>query len=84
MRSFGVGRSTLESLVAHEVMSLIDSYKRDVGKAMEIDRRLDVAVMNVVWKICTGIDNHVEISAYAFKFTIYILIELNQRALLFS
>jgi hypothetical protein len=41
-------------------MSLIDSYKMDVGKAMEIDRRLDVAVMNVIWKISTGRESHLD------------------------
>ncbi|CAG0919147.1 unnamed protein product [Notodromas monacha] len=55
LKYFGVGRSSMESVVAHEVLSLLESYReKNLGKPMEIDGRLDVAVMNVVWKISTN------------------------------
>ncbi|CAG0925044.1 unnamed protein product, partial [Notodromas monacha] len=55
LKYFGVGRSSMESVVAHEVLSLLESYREtNLGKPMEIDGRLDVAVMNVVWKISTN------------------------------
>ncbi|CAG0919148.1 unnamed protein product [Notodromas monacha] len=55
LKSFGVGRASLETLVANEVVSLIDSYKaNNLGKPMAIDGRLDVAVLNIVWKLATN------------------------------
>lgn len=54
MKTFGVGKSSLEDLVALEVLALVESLKKDVGKATELDGRLDVAVLNIIWKLSTG------------------------------
>ncbi|KAF0306383.1 Cytochrome P450 2C28 [Amphibalanus amphitrite] len=52
LRNFGMGRSTLETVIQDQVQELIDDVLApNVGKPICIDHSLRVAVVNIIWRI---------------------------------
>ncbi|XP_066988071.1 cytochrome P450 2L1-like [Macrobrachium rosenbergii] len=51
LRDFGMGKSSMEGIILHEAMSLAKSYDDTVGKPVEFSWNLNVAVLNVIWKL---------------------------------
>ncbi|KAK7079648.1 hypothetical protein SK128_006050 [Halocaridina rubra] len=51
LKDFGMGKSKMEDIIQHEAVTLAKSYEGTVDKPVEISWNLNVAVLNVIWKL---------------------------------
>ena len=54
LREFGYGKNQMENLIVEEVKLLVDNFKAQEGKPIELSRRFNLAVVNSLWTIMTG------------------------------
>ncbi|WP_316572674.1 cytochrome P450, partial [Klebsiella pneumoniae] len=55
LKDFGMGKSSLEGVIQYEAQNLVETFERTAGKPIEISWCLNVAVLNVVWKLVANI-----------------------------
>ncbi|XP_066976818.1 cytochrome P450 2L1-like [Macrobrachium rosenbergii] len=51
LKDFGMGKSSLESVIQYEAAHLARSFEATSGKPVEISWNLNVAALNVLWKL---------------------------------
>ncbi|XP_064113186.1 cytochrome P450 2L1-like [Macrobrachium nipponense] len=55
LKDFGMGKSSLEGAIQYEAQNLVETFERTSGKPIEISWCLNVAVLNVIWKLVANI-----------------------------
>ncbi|XP_066987986.1 cytochrome P450 2L1-like [Macrobrachium rosenbergii] len=55
LKDFGMGKSSLEGVIQYEAQNLVETFERTAGKPIEISWCLNVAVLNVIWKLVANI-----------------------------
>ncbi|XP_064113184.1 cytochrome P450 2L1-like isoform X1 [Macrobrachium nipponense] len=55
LKDFGMGKSSLEGAIQYEAQNLVGTFERTSGKPIEISWCLNVAVLNVIWKLVANI-----------------------------
>ncbi|XP_064113185.1 cytochrome P450 2L1-like isoform X2 [Macrobrachium nipponense] len=56
LKDFGMGKSSLEGAIQYEAQNLVGTFERTSGKPIEISWCLNVAVLNVIWKLVANFD----------------------------
>ncbi|XP_043240386.1 cytochrome P450 2J4-like [Amphibalanus amphitrite] len=52
LRNFGMGKSRIETYIHHQIKGYMDQFLTpNIGRAVEIDQTLNVAVVNILWKL---------------------------------
>lgn len=51
LKDFGMGKSSLESVIQYEAVHLAKSFEATSGKPVEISWNVNVAALNVLWKL---------------------------------
>ena len=54
LRDFGFGKSTMESLIHEEVEKLITILEKDCGKPINLNLKMNLAILNALWYILVG------------------------------
>jgi len=54
LRDFGFGKKSMEAIVSDEVVELIDSFKKTVGRPIQTQNKFNAAVLNALWSLITG------------------------------
>ncbi|RXG52244.1 hypothetical protein Avbf_10284 [Armadillidium vulgare] len=54
LRNAGMGKSSMENIIRYELECLIEEFKKDSGKLVEIPWSLNVAITNILWKVIAG------------------------------
>ncbi len=54
LRDLGLGKNSLEELVAEEVEKVCSSLQAESGKFIELRKRFNIAAVNALWKIVTS------------------------------
>ncbi|XP_064111559.1 cytochrome P450 2L1-like [Macrobrachium nipponense] len=55
LKDFGMGKSSFEGVIQYEAQNLVETFERTAGKPIEISWCLNVAVLNVIWKLVANI-----------------------------
>ncbi|XP_066942156.1 cytochrome P450 2L1-like [Macrobrachium rosenbergii] len=55
LKDFGLGKSSLEGAIQYEAQNLVKTFERTAGNPIEISWCLNVAVLNVIWKLVANI-----------------------------
>ena len=54
LRDFGFGKSTMEPLIQEEVSQCISMMAKEAGRVTSLKLRLNVSILNALWRITTG------------------------------
>ncbi len=54
LRDFGMGKTSMEELVAEEVENVCHALQAESGKFIELRGRFNIAVVNALWKVLTN------------------------------
>ncbi len=54
LRDFGMGKNSMEELVAEEVEKVCNALQAESGKFMELRGKFNIAVVNALWKVLTS------------------------------
>ncbi|KAB7506634.1 Cytochrome P450 2L1 [Armadillidium nasatum] len=55
LRNAGMGKSSMENIIRYELECLIKEFKKDEGKPVEIPYSLNVAIINILWKVLADV-----------------------------
>ncbi|RXG58920.1 cytochrome P450 2L1 [Armadillidium vulgare] len=55
LRNAGMGKSSMENIIRYELECLIKEFKKDAGKPVEIPYSLNVAIINILWKVLADV-----------------------------
>ena len=55
LRDFGFGKTTGEELITNEMKEFIQALNKNAGAPVSIDRRFNVAMLNTLWMIMSGV-----------------------------
>ncbi|RXG70235.1 cytochrome P450 2L1 [Armadillidium vulgare] len=55
MRNAGMGKSSMENIIRYELECLIEEFKKDAEKPVEISWSLNIAFTNILWKVIADI-----------------------------
>ena len=55
LRDFGFGKNTGEELIRNELKEFIQGLDKNVGKPISINRSFNVAILNTLWMIMSGV-----------------------------
>ncbi|CAG0891411.1 unnamed protein product [Darwinula stevensoni] len=51
LRDFGFGKTTLDGIISNEALALCDVFKKKAKDPFDLDYSVNVAVLNVIWKM---------------------------------
>ena len=54
LRDLGFGKTSMESLIQEEIEKCIELLRKEVGKPTQLDLKLNIAIVNALWKLLTG------------------------------
>ena len=54
LRDFGFGKTSMEGLIHEEVEKMVEMLSQDTGKPTQLSLKLNIAIINALWKILTG------------------------------
>lgn len=54
LRDLGMGRTSIETHIQREALDVIESLKKNVGKPVDLNYTLNIAITNIVWTIIAG------------------------------
>ena len=54
LRDLGFGKTSMESLIQEEIEKCIEMLKHDAGKPTKLNLKLNIAIINALWKLLTG------------------------------
>merc|ERR1719239_1022754 len=54
LRDFGFGKASMEDMITAEATKLCNSIAKELNQPVELGTRLNVAILNALWKIITG------------------------------
>jgi len=54
LRDFGFGKASMEDMITAEATKLCNSMAKELNQPVELGTRLNVAILNALWKIITG------------------------------
>ena len=54
LRDLGFGKTSMESLIQEDIEKCIDLLRKEVGKPTQLDLKLNIAIINALWKLLTG------------------------------
>ena len=54
LRDLGFGKTSMESLIQEEIEKCIELLRKEVGKPTQLDLKLNIAIINALWKLLTG------------------------------
>ena len=60
LKDFGMGKSIMEYHINEEAKDLVKEFEQHVGTPMEVTNIVNVAILNVIWKLVAG-----EITSYS-------------------
>ncbi|RXG58823.1 cytochrome P450 2L1 [Armadillidium vulgare] len=66
LKNAGMGKSSMENIIRYELECLIEEFKKDAGKPVEIPWSLNVAITNILWKVIAGYTDKLQISNVRF------------------
>ncbi|KAG7166993.1 Cytochrome P450 2L1-like 1 [Homarus americanus] len=55
LKDLGMGKSSLMEAMHYEAMCLVDDFKKHTGQPQPIPKSLNVAVLNIIWKLTADI-----------------------------
>ena len=55
LRDFGFGKNTGEELIRNELTEFMESLGQNVGQPVSMNRSVNVAVLNTLWMIMSGV-----------------------------
>ena len=54
LRDFGFGKASMEDSLNEEVQKLIEVYKQDLSKPVDLSNTMNISIVNALWHIITG------------------------------
>ena len=54
LRDFGFGKVSMEGLIQEEVEKCIEMLSHEAGKVTQLSLKLNIAILNALWKLLTG------------------------------
>ena len=54
LKDFGIGKSSMETLIQKEIEDFAQSLKQDCGRVIDMSHRFNLSVINGLWTIMTG------------------------------
>ena len=54
LRDLGFGKTSMESLIQEEIEKCIELLRKEVGKPTQLNLKLNIAIINALWKFLTG------------------------------
>ena len=54
LRDLGFGKTSMESLIQEEIEKCIELLRKEVGKPTQLHLKLNIAIINALWKLLTG------------------------------
>ena len=54
LRDFGFGKVSMEGLIQEEVEKCIEMLSQESGKVTKLSLKLNIAILNALWKLLTG------------------------------
>ena len=54
LRDLGFGKTSMESLIQEEIEKCIELLRKEVGKPTQLNLKLNIAIINALWKLLTG------------------------------
>ncbi|XP_068217492.1 cytochrome P450 2L1-like [Palaemon carinicauda] len=55
LKDFGMGKSSFEGVIQYEAQNLVQIFEKTAGQPIEISWCLNVAVLNVIWKLVANL-----------------------------
>ena len=54
LKDLGFGKSSMEILIQEEIEKCIEMLRQEVGKPTQLNLKLNIAILNALWKLLTG------------------------------
>ena len=54
LRDLGYGKTSMEILVQEEIDKCIEMLRQEAGKPTQLNLKLNIAILNALWKLLTG------------------------------
>ena len=54
LRDFGFGKNSMETLILEEIEKCLEILSLEVGKPTQLNLKLNIAILNALWKLLTG------------------------------
>ena len=54
LRDLGMGKASIEFHIQREISTIIEGFKCHLGKPVDLNTDLNIAITNIVWAIVTG------------------------------
>ena len=75
LRDFGFGKVSMEGLIQEEVEKCIEMLSQEAGKVTQLSLKLNIAILNALWKLLTGekVCENILIWIFYFHYFIFVI-----------